>query len=198
MTATRGPVEQRDQPDPLVHPVTSVRSGPWDRLGLRGRGESGALRETLELWAGQEGLISRVQENPRETWDRQGRPDLWPRVGGRDTPSRVHVRHSVCGSPRLVRGGSCGRSVNQGSGRSQGSRQFGRNEGPIGPRSGGSNRSQRGAWISGSGRRRGRYGARWPKGIRRSRRPKGTSGIRNILTGMYLESVSRGLLSSRD
>lgn len=80
-TATRGPGEQRDQPDkmdPLVHPVTSVRSGLWERLGLRGRGESGVLRETLEMWAGQEGLISRVREDPRETWDRQERPDLWP------------------------------------------------------------------------------------------------------------------------
>lgn len=67
--------------------MTSVRSGPWERLGLRGRGESGVLRETLELWAGQEGLILRVREDPRdqwETWDRQGpedmqeRPDSWP------------------------------------------------------------------------------------------------------------------------
>ncbi|ASQ42899.1 hypothetical protein [Rana esculenta virus] len=77
----RQPGEQRDQPDqmdPLVHPVTSVRSGPWERLGLRGRGESGVLRETLEMWAGQEGLISRVREDPRETWDRQERPDSWP------------------------------------------------------------------------------------------------------------------------
>ncbi|ALN36736.1 hypothetical protein 40R [Ranavirus ambystoma1] len=86
----RGPGEQRDRPDqmdPLVHPVTSVRLGPWERLGLRGRGESGVLRETLELWAGQEGLILRVREDPRdqwETWDRQGpedmqeRPDSWP------------------------------------------------------------------------------------------------------------------------
>ncbi|AZM32632.1 hypothetical protein [Zoo ranavirus] len=58
--------------------------------------------------------------------------------------------------------------------------------------------SQRGAWISGPGRRRGRCGARGPKGRQRSRRPKGTLGSRNLLTGMYLESVSRGLLSSRD
>ncbi|AFG73113.1 putative permease/ATP- binding protein cydc [Rana grylio virus] len=102
MTAPRGPGEQRDQPDqmdPLVHPVTSVRSGPWERLGLRGRGESRVLRETLELWEGQEGLISRVRDDPRETWDRKERLDSWPRVGGRDTPSRVHVRHSVCGAP---------------------------------------------------------------------------------------------------
>ncbi|QDZ44439.1 ribonucleoside diphosphate reductase beta subunit-like protein [Frog virus 3] len=65
---------------PRVRASLRAGAGPWERLGLRGRGESGVLRETLEMWAGQEGLISRVRDDPRESEVRPvtGVQTVWP------------------------------------------------------------------------------------------------------------------------